>query len=331
MSNPKDVKWTEKYRPESVSEIIGQENAKRELIAAIENGNLMSLMFTGSAGIGKTTAALAVARDLFGEEWKDNILELNASDERGIDVIRTKVKNFATSKTMNERGFKILFLDEADALTKDAQAALRRTMERYEFNCRFILSCNFPSQIIEPIQSRCRIIPFKTSSDAEMNALITRISSNEGFTITDGARETLIRASHGDMRKVVNTLQASANISMDIDESIINITSMSPDEQGVRNMIADARNGNFAEARMQLIDQYIGNGLDGGSILRTMEYVILDMNFNNITLEKLHSKIGDIDDRLMRGANPTIQLASFLSSVSLLSQVPVHCQNCTNE
>lgn len=331
MSNPKDVKWTEKYRPSSVVDIIGQEHVKRELLKAIEKENLMSYMFTGIAGIGKTTAANAIAQDLFGEEWKNNMLELNASDERGIDVIRTKVKNFVTSKTMNPLGFTILFLDEADALTSDAQAALRRTMERYEHNCRFILSCNYPNKIIEPIQSRCRTLPFKMPSNADMDELITRIATNEGFTITDGAKAHLIQASHGDMRRIVNTLQASANISNEIDESIINITSMMPDEQGVRNMIADARNGNFAEARMQLIDQYIGNGLDGASILRTMESVIFDMNFHPITLQKLHSLIGQIDGRLMDGANPTIQLATFLSAVSLFSQVPVHCQNCAND
>ncbi|HDD05185.1 MAG TPA: replication factor C small subunit, partial [Candidatus Aenigmarchaeota archaeon] len=153
--------WTEKYRPKTLDEVVGQEKVVEKLKAFVRAKNLPHLLFAGPAGTGKTTCALAIARELYGEEWRDNLLELNASDERGIDTIRTKVKEFARTKPIGDFPFKIILLDEADALTRDAQQALRRTMENFSSTCRFILDCNFSSKIIEPIQSRCAIFRFK--------------------------------------------------------------------------------------------------------------------------------------------------------------------------
>ena len=147
--------WTEKYRPSTFQEIKGQKEIIEKIQAFVASKNLPHLLFSGPAGVGKTTLALVIAKQLFGEHWRENTLELNASDERGIDVVRVKVKDFARTKAIGEVPFKLIYLDESDALTKEAQQALRRTMENYTKTCRFILSCNYSSKIIDPIQSRC--------------------------------------------------------------------------------------------------------------------------------------------------------------------------------
>jgi len=153
--------WTEKFRPSQFSDIVGQDNIVKRVEALTNSLNIPHLLFAGPAGTGKSTLALIVVKDLFKNNWKDNYLELNASDERGINVVREKVKNFARTKSIGNVPFKVIFLDEADALTPEAQQALRRTMENYSATCRFILSCNYSSKIIDPIQSRCAIFRFK--------------------------------------------------------------------------------------------------------------------------------------------------------------------------
>src|SRR3989338_4498505 len=146
--------WTEKYRPKSFAEVKGQIDIIAKIKAFIAARNMPHMMFAGPAGVGKSTTALVIAREMFGTNWRENFLELNASDERGIDVVRTKVKDFARTRAIGDVPFKIIFLDECDALTKEAQQALRRTMENYTQTTRFILSCNYSSKIIDPIQSR---------------------------------------------------------------------------------------------------------------------------------------------------------------------------------
>jgi len=147
--------WTEKYRPQTFEDVKGQDDVISRLRAFTKGDSMPHLLFSGPAGVGKTTCALVIAKTMYGEHWRDNVLELNASDERGIDVVRTKVKDFARTMAIKDVPFKIIYLDEADHLTKEAQAALRRTMEDYSSGTRFILSCNYASKIISPIQSRC--------------------------------------------------------------------------------------------------------------------------------------------------------------------------------
>ncbi|RLF54191.1 MAG: replication factor C small subunit, partial [Thermoplasmata archaeon] len=171
--------WTEKYRPKTLSELVGQKEIIQRLMAIVESGNIPHFLFTGPAGTGKTTSALALARQLFGEDkWRDNFQELNASDERGIQVVRTKIKSFARAAPLGGADFKVIFLDEADSLTADAQAALRRTMERYSNTCRFILSCNYSSRIIPPIQSRCSVMRFAPLKKEDIREYLGRIEKN---------------------------------------------------------------------------------------------------------------------------------------------------------
>ena len=233
--------WIEKYRPARLADIVGQDDIVERLSSYVKSGNLPHLLFTGSAGVGKTTAAVTLAREFFGSSWQMNFRELNASDERGIDVVRNQIKEFARTKPFGDTTFKILFLDEADALTTDAQAALRRTMESYANICRFILSCNYSSKIIDPIQSRCAIYRFRPLSPEAVKEEIARIAAKEHLTVTPLAMDAMVYIAQGDMRKAINALQGAAIISTKIEAPMVYaITSNArPDE--IENLLKVAR------------------------------------------------------------------------------------------
>ena len=192
--------WTEKYRPSDFSDIKGQKDIVKRVKAFVEQHNLPHLMFAGPAGVGKTSLALVIAKKLFKDLWHQNFLELNASDERGIDIIRNKVKDFARTRAIGDVPFKIIYLDECDALTREAQQALRRTMENYTQTCRFVLSANYSSKIIDPIQSRCVVFRFKQLDKKEIFEIIDNIAKEEKLKIvnvriegTDQTRAQIIK------------------------------------------------------------------------------------------------------------------------------------------
>ena len=213
MANALSEIWTEKYRPGKFYEIVGQDNIIRRIESLTNALNIPHLLLAGPAGTGKSTTALIVVKTLFGENWKENYLELNASDERGINVVREKVKNFARTKSLGNVFFKVIFLDEADALTPEAQQALRRTMENYSATCRFILSCNYSSKIIDPIQSRCAMFRFKLLEKKDVEKYLIRISERENLTLNSEAAEIIYEGSEGDCRKATNLLQSTASVS----------------------------------------------------------------------------------------------------------------------
>jgi len=198
--------WVEKYRPKSLDDVVGQEEIVERLKAYAKEGNLPHLLFAGPAGTGKTTCAIALARDMFGENWRQNYYELNSSDERGIETVRTKVKEIARLAPFGGTTFKIIFLDEADNLTADAQAAMRRTMETYSKTSRFILSANYSSRLIEPIQSRTAVFRFRPLKPAAIQEYIARIAKGEKLKISEDGMEALVYVAEGDMRRAVNAL-----------------------------------------------------------------------------------------------------------------------------
>jgi len=183
--------WTEKYRPGKFQEVVGQDDIVKRVESLTNSLNIPHLLFAGPAGTGKSTLALIIVRELFKDLWRDNYLELNASDERGINVIREKVKNFARTKSLGNVSFKVIFLDEADALTPEAQQALRRTMENFSNTCRFILSCNYSSKIIDPIQSRCALFRFKLLEKRHIEKVMRKIGESEKLTISPEAMEMI--------------------------------------------------------------------------------------------------------------------------------------------
>jgi replication factor C small subunit len=275
-------------------------------------------MFAGPAGTGKSSLSLIIVKKLFGLSWRNNYLELNASDERGIDVVRQKVKDFARTKALADVPFKIIFLDEADALTKEAQHALRRTMENYTATCRFILSCNFSSKIIDPIQSRCTVFRFKLLNKNDIQSIIESVSKKEDLVINDEAIEALYNMSEGDCRRIINLLQSSASVNKKISSDLIYNIVSAANPQDIKSIIELSLNGNFLAAREKLLDVMLKQSLSGIDIIKAMQREAWNLPIDSIVKVKLIEKIGEVEFRLVEGSDEYVQLESLLASFVLI-------------
>jgi len=314
--------WTEKYRPQVLDDMVNQTDIVSRLKNFVRERSLPNLLFVGPAGIGKTTSILAMARDLYGPGYKNYILELNASDERGIDVIRDKVKNFArTAAIASDVSFKILIMDEADSLTKAAQHALRRTMEIYTRTCRFCLIGNYSENIIDPIQSRCSIFRFSPLSEADTKEWISTIASKEDVQLLEGGLEAIYEASKGDLRKSINLLQAAAAVqgSAVDDIAVYSILGrVSPKK--VRDMIDLGLKGEFVEAREVLRSLLVDEGLAAKDIIRIVYSEVLKLKIPEIWKVRLSETIGEIDYRLIQGGTAEIQLSVLVAKLALAGE-----------
>ncbi|MFQ5531631.1 MAG: replication factor C small subunit, partial [Candidatus Nanoarchaeia archaeon] len=262
--------WTEKYRPSSFSNMVGQEDTIKRIQSLVDSLNIPHLLFAGPAGTGKSTLALVIVKQLFKENWRENYLELNASDERGIQVVRDKVKNFARTKALGNVPFKVIFLDEADALTPEAQQALRRTMENYSTTCRFILSCNYSSKVIDPIQSRCAIFRFKLLEKKDIEKVIYRISESENLTIRPEAIEMLYEGSEGDCRRCINILQSTASISPSVTSELVSTVISSAKPKDIKVVLDYALSGDFQKSREKLLDIMLKESISGQDVIKAI-------------------------------------------------------------
>jgi DNA polymerase III delta prime subunit len=263
-----------------------------------------------------TTSAVAIAKELYGDDWESNFLELNASDQRGIDVVRDRIKNFARS-SFGGQNYRIIFLDEADSLTSDAQSALRRTMEQFSNNTRFILSCNYSSKIIDPIQSRCATFRFGPISDEGVTEQILKVAEQEGIETTEDGVEALVYAADGDMRKAINALQAAAVMGEVVDEeAVFTITSTARPEE-IEEMVTHAIEGDFSKARSILDDLLTNKGMAGGDIIDQLHRSVWEFDLSDEATVRLMDRVGEVDYRITEGANERVQLEALLASLSL--------------
>lgn len=309
--------WTEKFRPNKFEDVFGQDEIVKRVKNLTNSLNLPHMLFAGPAGIGKSTLAVIVAKELFKEFWRENYLELNASDARGIDVIRQEVKNFARTKSLGSVPFKIIFLDEADALTKEAQQALRRTMENYTSTCRFILSCNYSSKIIDPIQSRCVVFRFKLLEKKDIEKVIKKIAEIEKITIDEKAIQTLYEGCEGDCRRAINLLQASNSISPVITTEIINILLSSAKPKDIKVVLDYALAGDFLKSREKLLEVMLKDSVSGSDIIKAIQKEIWSLDIDPELKVKLTEKTGEIEFRLVEGSDEFIQLEALLASFVL--------------
>ncbi len=308
-----ELPWTEKYRPKKLKDMVGQEHITDRLEAYVKVKSMPHLLFAGPAGCGKTTAALCIARELFGDIHQ-GFLELNASDERGIDVVRTKIKDFARTRPIGSE-FKIIFLDEADALTPEAQNALRRTMESYTETCRFILSCNYSSKIIEPIQSRCAIFRFKRLKKEDIARMVEHILKEEKVKHTKDGIDAIVYISEGDLRKAINVAQTAAALGHVDEKSVFSIASRARPED-IKNMMGLALKGKFLDARNLLDSLMLAQGLSGEDILLQMNSEAMNLELPDEKKVHIVDLVGETNFTLVEGANERIQLEALLARLA---------------
>jgi len=310
-----NVMWVEKYRPKKISEIVNQKEIMGSLGALLKNQSEMPhLLFSGSAGVGKTSTAICISREILGEYWRDYSLELNASDERGIGMVREKVKKFSRFAGLDtEIPFKITILDEADEMTSDAQTALRRIIEDTSKYCRFILIANNLSKIIEPIQSRCVVFKFTRISNKEISSQLKFIVQKEKIKADEKGLETICDYVDGDIRHAINILQAAASTgSIDVSsvKSVIGLTKT----KDVQDVLKLALDGKVSDARENMIELIKVYGMSESDFLKYINQAVFASKTNNI--EGILEIIAKYDYRILVGANPEIQLSALLAELT---------------
>jgi len=297
--------FLEKYNPNSLNDMIGQENIVKILKGYVNNKNIPHLLFTGSPGIGKTTAATIIAKDLFGENWQNNIIMMNASDERGIDVVRNKIKQ-ATKFAPMCADFKIIFLDEADEMTQSAMRALRDVIVKHQNVTRFILAVNDLSKVIDPIQDRCQVFRFKPLKQIDIYNHLNKIIKNEDINILNDDIKLIAELSEGSMRKAVNTLQ-SVYTQPEINESIIReLMNNQLNNKDINNLLDLVKTGNVEIYEKRLFELIYNNGYEPNEIMDGIINHLIKLNNGNML--PIIVGMAEFDYRMSQGSNQLLQL-----------------------
>jgi replication factor C small subunit len=317
--------WVEKYRPTTLKEIINQ----RDIVTGLSNfskepDEIPHLLFSGPAGVGKTTTALCLAKELLGEPWRRDTLELNASDERGIKMVRERVKEFAAVMKLptdrdTRKMFRIIILDEADEMTSEAQTALRRIIEDSSRTTRFIIICNYLSQIIEPIQSRCVVFKFRRLSREDVSDHLRSICDKEGIKFEEKALSTIYDATQGDLRHSINILQAAAGMGYISSSNVISSIGLSGKSR-VKEIIKLALAGKFYDARIKLFELIQVYGMSENDFLKYANQEAYDLKLDRP--DEFAALMAEYDYRLVTGAHPEIQLVSLLAQLGKLGHNP---------
>lgn len=311
MSNH-DTLWVEAYRPTEFDDVVGHDVVRTRMERFASDPEMPNLLLAGRQGIGKTALVHCLARKKYGDGWRKNILELNASDNRGIDVVRDDIKTFARQGGVDE-SFGIVFLDEADQLTKDAQPALRRIMEDYDDRTRFILSCNYPNQIIAPIQSRCATFRMTALGDEEVREVMDRVIDAEELEVEERAAQRIVADSRGDARKAINTLQGCVLDGTLKDADAMEIVG-TVDDSLIREIVESTFTDNLDEAMTRLEMEVLKDGVPEETVIDSFLRVIKRMDMSEHARMRALDAIGEADWRLRQGANPNAQFNRLLAS-----------------
>ena len=310
-----NVMWVEKYRPKKISELVNQKEIVNSIKSLLKNQvEMPHLLFSGSAGVGKTTTALCVSKEILGEHWRDYTLELNASDERGINMVRERVKKFSRFAGLDTKiPFKIIILDEADEMTSDAQTALRRIVEDTSKICRFILIANNLSKIINPIQSRCVVFKFTRISDNDIVSQLKFIAKKENVKFDEKGLSAICNYTGGDLRHAINILQAAAS-SGNVTESIVKSVAGLTKTKDVQDVLKLALDGKITDARDKMIELVKVYGMSESDFLKYINRAVFNSKVNN--LEGILETVAKYDYRILVGANPEIQLSALLAELA---------------
>ncbi|MFW6141997.1 MAG: replication factor C small subunit [Candidatus Saliniplasma sp.] len=313
-----DELWTEKYRPDSLDGIVGQHQVIDKLKKYKEKGSLPHLLLVGPSGVGKTSSVLALAKEIYGKNWKGNYLELNASHRRGIKAVREEVKNAARTTSLTEKHFKIIFIDEAESFSNEAQSALRRILEQYSQNVRFVFSCNNSSKIIDPIRSRCVQLYYRPLSKNDVKSWLKKIIENEGLEVEEDAVKVLINYGKGNLRKITNLLQLSSASSNTIKEGDIIEYNKLTGSSDVKRLLKDAFRKDFLKVREELYELMIDEGLSGRELLVKLHEELFKIPMDDKTRMRIVQKMADVDYDLLEGSNDDIHLKNLLAHIKIM-------------
>ena len=307
--------WTEAYRPDSLDEVIGNERQVDTLKGWVDDSRVPNVLLEGPAGVGKTASARAFAKEVFGDSWKSNFIDFNASTDRGIDVVRNDIKNAARQAPAAGYEYKIIFLDESDSMSRDGMSALRRTMEQFSDQTVFFLSVNYKSKLIDPIQSRCSVLSFSRLSDSNISNILYNIIGEEGIDYEEEAVEEIVDYVRGDARRAVNTLQMSTT-DQELTEESINFANTQADREDIQEMVNFAVNGDIEKAMDMNVETIIPSVTDYGRFCQDLLYAIRNDNkVKDDVRWYLISKVASLETDIMQGANPEVQINAFLAEV----------------
>jgi len=308
--------FAEKYRPMTLDGVVGQEQSVELLREYVKNKDIPHMMFAGPAGVGKTTVAQALARDLYGSKWGQYFYEMNASDERKLKDVREKIKPYAQASTVDE-DFRIIFLDEVDAMDWQAQPALRRIIEKYSNKCRFILSCNYPHKIIEPIKDRCILFRFTALSKEQMIPMLKNVAEKESIDITDSALEYLCKLTKGSMRRALGTLEKLHKGGVtNIDEEVMEKYFCYIKDDDLKKVVKAVASGDINATSEYVEDLLLNKAYAPGEIIEAFERLLRESKvLEPADAVQAYENLGEADFRISVGADAEIQLKVFFVSL----------------
>ncbi|MFX1250619.1 MAG: replication factor C small subunit [Promethearchaeota archaeon] len=322
--------WTEEFRPKKLDDVAGQEGVVSSLKTFASQRDIPHLLFAGPPGVGKTTCAYALLHEIYPKGFRGNVKAMNASDDRGIDIVRKDIKDFASLIPRDGAQFKVILLDEADQMTRDAQHALRRTMERFHRSTRFILTCNYSSRIIDAIQSRCALFRFTEIPEESIKNRLREIAKLKNLNVAEGGFNALIEVSEGDLRRAINTLQASAAVGQKISEEIVYMIRSYAKPAEIEEIILTCLDPNqkvsqaFERSQRMVGQLFRKYGLSGTDVVSHFNRVLVEMSSKKISdsvrVEAI-SLLSDVDFRISEGSNPVIQIGGFLAKLIKLGRV----------
>ncbi|XP_030647368.1 replication factor C subunit 5 [Chanos chanos] len=318
----RNLPWVEKYRPQKLDDLISHQDILSTIQKFINEDRLPHLLFYGPPGTGKTSTILACAKQLYKDkEFNSMVLELNASDDRGIDVVRGPILSFASTRTIFKKGFKLVILDEADAMTQDAQNALRRVIEKFTENTRFCLICNYLSKIIPALQSRCTRFRFGPLSQAQMIPRLEHVIQQENIDITPDGMKAVVTLSAGDMRRSLNILQSTTMAYGKVTEETVYTCTGHPLRSDIANILDWALNKDFTTAYNQILQLKTLKGLALHDILTEVHLLIHRVDFPPKIRINLLVKLADIEYRLASGTSEKIQLSSMVAAFQAVRDI----------